>query len=236
MISFIFSWLILPFVNQQLILFFINIYKKIVSLKISSKSFEKKKSPFGVFSFQEGIKKIFQKGKKGTSKNFCKILNLSKIEKILIFRKISIYCTLFILFYPFDKKWVSTHIFYFYPCFRSRNTHLKPKKYHFWNFEKMTQNSQKWSYFGTKIFNYAYLFFGFTNLDDIYRQEGPGTFLLPLPKFFLKGKKGYQQKFLRNLPKIEKIFIFCEISLYVPFLHFWLKMGYNTYVLFPPHF
>ena len=46
-------------VNQHLILFFINIYKKkILYVKISSKSFEKKKSLFfGVFSFQGVDKK-----------------------------------------------------------------------------------------------------------------------------------------------------------------------------------
>ena len=41
--------------NQQFILFFINIYeKKIVSVKISSKSFDKKKFPFFLCFFLSG--------------------------------------------------------------------------------------------------------------------------------------------------------------------------------------
>ena len=128
----------------------------------------------GPSTYLLGHWKIFwKKGKKGYLQKF--LQNLPKIEKISIFRKTSIYCTLFTLFYPFDEKWVRRPIFYLHPIFRQKNTHLKPKKYHFLKFWK---NHPKWSYFETKLFSHVYLFFGRTNLNDIYGQEGPITYLL----------------------------------------------------------
>ena len=83
-----------------------------------------------------------KKGKKGTKKGKSGFLKkLPKNLKIRIFAKIQIYRTPFTLFTFFDKKWVRKHIFYFHPIFRPKNTHLKPKKYHFlkfWKNQKMT--------------------------------------------------------------------------------------------------
>ena len=72
---------------------------------------------------------------------------LPKNLKIRIFAKIQIYRTPFTLFTFFDTKWVRKHIFYFHPIFRPKNTHLKPKKYHFFEILKNTPNSRKWSFF-----------------------------------------------------------------------------------------
>ena len=89
-----------------------------------------------------------KKGKKATKKGKSGFLKkLPKNLKIRIFAKIQIYRTPFTLFTFFDKKWARKHIFYFHPIFRPKNTHLKPKKYHFLKFWKMLQNSRKWSFF-----------------------------------------------------------------------------------------
>ena len=95
------------------------------------------KSPNTIFfsPCQKKNKKGTKKGKSGSLKK------LPKNLKIRIFAKIQIYRTPFTLFTFFDKKWVRKHIFYFHPIFRPKNTHLKPKKYHFlkfWKNQKMT--------------------------------------------------------------------------------------------------
>jgi len=137
------------------------------------------------------LKIFWKKGKTGYLQKF--LPNLSKIVKISIFRKTSIYCTLFTLFYPFNEKWVRRPIFYVHPIFKPKSIYQKPKKYHFLKFWK---NDPKWSYRGTKMFTHVYLLFGLTNFDHIYGQEGPNTYRLDSENFFWKkDKKLYLQKF-----------------------------------------
>ena len=49
----------------------------------------------------------------------------------------------------------------------------------------------------------------------------------PLKIFWKKGKKGYLQKFLPNLPKIVKISIFRKLRYIVPFLPFFTLLMKN---------
>jgi len=124
---------------------------------------------------------FWQKDKKGYRQKF--LQSLPKIEKISIFRETSD------ILYPFFTLLINNEprdlFFYVHSIFRPKNTHQKLKKY---NFLKFWKNHPKWSYFDTKLFIHVYLFFGRTNLDDIYGQEGPSTYLLdPSTLFWKKG-------------------------------------------------
>ena len=68
--------------------------------------------------------------------------NCQKISKFEFSPKSRYIVPLLPFFTFFDKKWVRKHIFYFHPIFRPKNTHLKPKKYHFLKFWK----NQKWPF------------------------------------------------------------------------------------------
>ena len=126
------------------------------------------------------------------------------MKKFQFFVK-SQYIVPFLPFFTLLLKNGSGNLFFTSTLFLGRKAPIQSQKSTiFWNFEKMLQNSQKWSYFGTKIFNYVYLFFSSTNLDDIYGERGPSTYLLDHQKFFWKkGKKGYLQNFLSNLSKFH---------------------------------
>jgi hypothetical protein len=128
--------------------------------------------------------------KRGTYRNFCKIC--PKLKKSQFFVKFQ-YSVPFLPFFTLLLRNGLGNLFSISNPFLGRKTLIKSQKSTiFWKFEKMLQNSQKWSYCVTKIFNYVYLFFGSTNLDDIYGQEGPSTYLLGQNIFFWKkGKKGY---------------------------------------------
>ena len=85
--------------------------------------------------------------KSGTYRNFCKIC--PKLKKFQFFVKFEYIVAFLLFFYSFDKKWISKPIFYFHPFFRRKNTHLKPKKYHFLEFWINDPNS-------TKFWNFCY--------------------------------------------------------------------------------
>ena len=127
------------------------------------------------------LKIFWKKGKKGYLQKF--LPNLPKIVKISIFRKTSIYCTLFTLFYPFDKKWVRRPIFYVHPIFKPKSIHQKPKKYHFLKFWK---NDPKWSYCETKMFTHVYLFFWLDQFGWYLWARRSKHISFRLRKFFLK--------------------------------------------------
>ena len=114
--------------------------------------------------------------KRGTYRNFCKICPKLKKSQFLVKSQ---YSVPFLPFFTLLMKNGSGDLFSISTLFLGRKAPIQSQKSTiFWNFEKMTQNSQKWSYHGTKMFTRVYLFFGSTNLDDIYGERGSSTYLL----------------------------------------------------------
>jgi hypothetical protein len=72
--------------------------------------------------------------------------------------------------------------------------------------------------FGHVTFDSLYLFFYSADFVRIYEQAQLASFLDLLKICLKKSKKGYLQKFLPNLPKIEKTPIFRKIWIYCTLL------------------
>ena len=149
---------------------------------------------------------------------------MPQIQKISIFYKIWIYCTLFIFFHPFAKKWVRKHIFYLRLFFRPQNTHLKPKKYHFLKFwKKWPKNHQIPLLLSSKFLTRC----NFFEVDQfgwyLWTKRPEHIPFRPIKCFFDKRiKRGTDRNFCKVCPKLKKSQFFVKLLIYCTlFLPFW---------------